>query len=253
MQVGPIQPKLKPTGIKRLKLVCATLLSEHAFRFNLRRHNEGGAGAGGDGGGGDGGGGGGGGGGGRLFTSMFRGVSAVHSSRPGRWNAMFNHIGVLGTFDREVEAARAWNRMMLWCNLHGVVLTRPGGQGRAHTSASLKAALNFAYEEYEGEVDELQGIMTQDAMVQKLRQEGQLQPGSCKSKRAEGGVLKLLVGGWGGGGGSGGGDCGRGGGGGGGGGDSVQGSHRQPRSTARAPGYRHRRLPVLHRLPRDDG
>jgi hypothetical protein len=30
---------LKPTGIKRLKLMWATLLSTSAFNFNLRRYN----------------------------------------------------------------------------------------------------------------------------------------------------------------------------------------------------------------------
>ena len=54
-----------------------------------------------------------------------------------------------------------------------------------HTSDSIKAALNFAYEEYEGDVDELRGIMTQDAMVQKLQQEGRLQPGCRNRKRVK--------------------------------------------------------------------
>ena len=46
---------------------------------------------------------------------------------------------------------------MLWCHLHGVVLKQQGRGGRVHTSDSIKAALNFPYEEYEGEVDELRG------------------------------------------------------------------------------------------------
>jgi len=35
----------------------------------------------------------------------------------------------LGTFDTEEDAARAWDRMMLWCDLHGVVLHRPAWAG----------------------------------------------------------------------------------------------------------------------------
>ena len=41
MQVDPINPKLKQPGIKRLKLKCDELLSSFAFKFNLRRYNEG--------------------------------------------------------------------------------------------------------------------------------------------------------------------------------------------------------------------
>ena len=52
-----------------------------------------------------------------------------------------------------------------------------------HTSDSIKAALNFPCKEYEGEVDELRGILTQDAMVQKLKDKGRLQRGSRKRKR----------------------------------------------------------------------
>jgi len=39
VQVDPIKPTLKPTGIKRFKLMCATLLSTSAFKFSLRRYN----------------------------------------------------------------------------------------------------------------------------------------------------------------------------------------------------------------------
>jgi len=132
-------------------------------------------GAGGDGGGG---------GGGRVYTSKYRGVSALSGS-PVRSGATLGHNGKntrIGLFDREDDAARAWDRMMLWCDLHGVVLKRHGRQS-VYTSDSIKAALNFAYEGYEGELDELRAVMTQDAMVQNLRQEGRAQPG-CKRKRA---------------------------------------------------------------------
>ena len=113
-------------------------------------------------------------------TSAFRGVSA---SGYGRWRAPFKYSGrrtYLGTFDSEEDAARAWDRMMLWCDLHGVVLNQGGGsgQGRVHTSDSIRAALNFAYTEYAGVMEELRGVKTLDAMVQKLQQEGRGQPGA---------------------------------------------------------------------------
>ena len=38
MQVHPIEPKLKPPGIERLKLNCDELLSNLAFKINLRRY-----------------------------------------------------------------------------------------------------------------------------------------------------------------------------------------------------------------------
>ena len=38
MQVDPIKPTWKPTGTKRLKLQYDELLSNFAFKFNLRRY-----------------------------------------------------------------------------------------------------------------------------------------------------------------------------------------------------------------------
>ena len=38
MQAGPIKPKLKPPGTKRLILNCDVLLPTSAFKFNLRRY-----------------------------------------------------------------------------------------------------------------------------------------------------------------------------------------------------------------------
>ena len=37
-----MKPKLKPPGMKRWKLMCDTLLSTSAFKFNLRRYMLGG-------------------------------------------------------------------------------------------------------------------------------------------------------------------------------------------------------------------
>ena len=39
MQVDPMKPTLKPPGTKRLKLKCDIMLSNSAFKFNLRRHS----------------------------------------------------------------------------------------------------------------------------------------------------------------------------------------------------------------------
>ena len=39
VQVDPMRPKLKPPGIKRLKLGYDGLLSNFGFKFNLRRYN----------------------------------------------------------------------------------------------------------------------------------------------------------------------------------------------------------------------
>ena len=41
MQVDPIKPKLKPPRTKRLKLDYDELLSNFAFKFNLRRYIKG--------------------------------------------------------------------------------------------------------------------------------------------------------------------------------------------------------------------
>jgi len=39
-QIDPIKPKLKPPGTKRLKLEYDGLLSNSAFKFNLRRYTK---------------------------------------------------------------------------------------------------------------------------------------------------------------------------------------------------------------------
>jgi hypothetical protein len=40
VQVDPIKPTLKAPGTKRLKLKCDLLLSNFAFKFNLRRYTK---------------------------------------------------------------------------------------------------------------------------------------------------------------------------------------------------------------------
>ena len=73
------------------------------------------------------------------MTSTFRGVSTQR--RSGRWKATANakifHSGKamhLGTFDSEEDAARAWDRMMVWFHLH-VVLKQLAGPGSVQTLA----------------------------------------------------------------------------------------------------------------------
>jgi len=40
VQVDPLKPKLKPPGVKHLKLICDVLLSSSAFKLNLRRYTK---------------------------------------------------------------------------------------------------------------------------------------------------------------------------------------------------------------------
>ena len=40
VQVDPMKPKLKPPGTQRLTLKCDILLSNCAFKFNLRRYTK---------------------------------------------------------------------------------------------------------------------------------------------------------------------------------------------------------------------
>ena len=106
-----------------------------------------------------------------AMSSTFRGVTWVRADR--RWQAQFKHnskLTTLGQFTTEEGAARAYDRMMVWFRLHEV--DRKGG-----------TATNFAYAEYEGEVEEL-GRMSQTAVVDKLRRQAQAQREAAS--RAEG-------------------------------------------------------------------
>jgi hypothetical protein len=79
---------------------------------------------------------------------------------------------LLGRFDNEEEAARAWDRMTLCsCNADG--------------EKKEELALNFPLSTYtDNEVSELQGL-TQEALLQKLRR-------MAKQTRSEGGVANAV-------------------------------------------------------------
>ena len=102
------------------------------------------------------------------FTSIYRGVNYVAASR--KWKARFRHNSTqtsLGYFAAEEDAARAWDRMAVWCHLR--VLVKKGPRGKA--VGSFTEELNFAYADYKGELGEL-GSMTHDELVLRLRRAG---------------------------------------------------------------------------------
>lgn len=101
--------------------------------------------------------------GGRTFTSKYRGVHQTFPTR--RWEAQFRRNGKptsLGCFDHEEQAARAYDKMMLWCELHNAAGVK-GGITNFDPSA-----------EYETEMGFLQNC-TQDELVQMLRSDGRRQ------------------------------------------------------------------------------
>lgn len=113
---------------------------------------------------------------GRTYTSKYRGVHQTFPTR--RWEAQFRRNGKptsLGCFDNEEEAARGYDKMMLWCELHNA-----GG---------LKGGItNFDPTEYEADVPWLQQV-TQDELVQILRSDGRRQAAQrmTRQKREGGG------------------------------------------------------------------
>ncbi|PSC72574.1 Secretory carrier-associated membrane 1 [Micractinium conductrix] len=100
--------------------------------------------------------------GGRTFTSKYRGVHQTFPTR--RWEAQFRRNGKptsLGCFDHEEQAARAYDKMMLWCELHN--------------AAGVKGGItNFDQSDYEADMGFL-GSCTQDELVQLLRSDGRRQ------------------------------------------------------------------------------
>ncbi|PNH03728.1 AP2/ERF and B3 domain-containing transcription factor ARF14, partial [Tetrabaena socialis] len=102
---------------------------------------------------------------GRTYTSRYRGVHQTFPTK--RWEAQFRRNGKptsLGCFDHEEEAARAYDKMMLWCELHN--------------AAGVKSGItNFDPTEYEKEFAWLQSI-SQDELIETLRSEGRRQAAS---------------------------------------------------------------------------
>lgn len=89
----------------------------------------------------------------------------MHQTFPTRrWEAQFRRNGKptsLGCFDLEEQAARAYDKMMLWCELHNATGVKGG-------------ITNFDASEYEGDLAWLQSI-SQDELVQALRSDGRRQ------------------------------------------------------------------------------
>ena len=113
---------------------------------------------------------------GRTYTSRYRGVHQTFPTR--RWEAQFRRNGKptsLGCFDHEEEAARAYDRMMVWCELHGQ--DGRGGKVITHRSSVAHLSLNFDYGDYEGDLVTLKHV-SQDDLVQSLRRQGRLQAAS---------------------------------------------------------------------------
>lgn len=99
---------------------------------------------------------------GRTYTSKFRGVHQTFPTK--RWEAQFRRNGKptsLGCFDNEEEAARAYDKMMLWCELHN--------------TAGVKGGItNYDPSEYEKDIPWLQQV-TQDELIEALRADGRRQ------------------------------------------------------------------------------
>jgi hypothetical protein len=96
---------------------------------------------------------------GKPFTSRFRGVHRTIPTK--RWEAQFRKDGKptsLGCFDTEESAAKAYDKMMLWCELHNKNLGK-------------QSVMNFPTSHYNDDVPWLMEI-TQDALLLQLRKEG---------------------------------------------------------------------------------
>ena len=112
----------------------------------------------------------------RTYTSRYRGVHQTFPTR--RWEAQFRRAGKptsLGCFDREEEAARAYDKMMLWAEIH---------QADMRTLGLLRNGVtNFPASQYEADVPALRA-MTQDDLVQELRRIGREQAGKDAHRRS---------------------------------------------------------------------
>ena len=106
---------------------------------------------------------------GKPFTSRFRGVHRTVPTK--RWEAQFRKNGKptsLGCFDTEESAARAYDKMQMWCELH-------------NQNTGKHAMMNFPSEHYKDDVPWLMEI-SQDALLMQLRKEGRAE---AAMKRAQ--------------------------------------------------------------------
>mmetsp|Transcript_11111 Transcript_11111/g.20965 ORF Transcript_11111/g.20965 Transcript_11111/m.20965 type:complete len:405 (+) Transcript_11111:405-1619(+) len=104
---------------------------------------------------------------GRTYTSKYRGVHQTFPTR--RWEAQFRRAGKptsLGCFDREEEAARAYDKMMVWVELHSADMQQTGQMKTGTT--------NFDVGDYVDDIPDLK-TLSQDELVQMLRREGRSQ------------------------------------------------------------------------------
>lgn len=109
---------------------------------------------------------------GRNYTSKYRGVHQTFPTQ--RWEAQFRRQGKptsLGCFDEEREAARAYDIMMIWCELH---LFRSCADIKDTAMHLSNIALNFHCLEYQDEIDSLRQI-SQEELIRELRKQGRLQ------------------------------------------------------------------------------
>ena len=116
---------------------------------------------------------------GRTYTSRYRGVHQTFPTK--RWEAQFRRNGKptsLGYFDEEEEAARAYDKMKIWCELHD--------------PKTLKnSTTNFNVSEYQQDIRILEKI-SQDDLISSLRSYGREQAAVRLLKRKERGALRAL-------------------------------------------------------------
>jgi len=126
----------------------------------------------------------------RTYTSKYRGVHQTFPTR--RWEAQFRRAGKptsLGCFNLEEEAARAYDKMMLWCEIHHADLRSLGARDGSRRLSSLltpfplfpgllrNGVTNFPAAAYAVDMPALRE-MTQDELVAELRRMGRLQAAS---------------------------------------------------------------------------